>query len=490
MGIDISARARALGVSVENRSFETSGLLSLPQRIAVIAQGATASSYSTERRRVNSAQEAGQLYGFGSPIHLAVRELLPQNGDGVGSVPVTVYPLEDAYDGVAATGSIVPVPNQSASAEYRVVIAGIQSGPVVITDADNAASVVTKMATAINGVLAMPVIAVANAGTLELTAKWAGTTGDDITLQVTGGDGGTTFAITNMSGGLANPTVDASLAQFGGTWETLVLNGLGTGDTAALNAIRDFGEGRWGALEHKPFVAFAGNVDATVVGAIAVPDARKTDRVNAQLVAPGSMQLPIVVAARQLARIASMANNNPPTDYGSLVATGLIPGGVEWNYPERDQAVKAGSSTSVIRNDEVVIGDVVTFYHPDGEEDPAYRYVVDIIKIQNLIYNVDSRFRGKPWDGAPLIPDDQPTVNPNARRPKDAKAQIFAIADAAALAALISDADYTKRNTQAVISSTNAKRLDIAMPVKLSGNANIIDTTVFFTFYYGALAAA
>src|SRR5690625_438125 len=141
MAIDISARASAVGVSAENRSFEFGELFLLPQRIAVIAQGNSDASYSTERRRVTNAGEAGRLYGFGSPIHLIVNELLPNHGDGVGSIPVTVYPLEDAGSGVAATGAIAAVPSQTAPAAYRVVINEIASSQFVVHPGDTAADV-------------------------------------------------------------------------------------------------------------------------------------------------------------------------------------------------------------------------------------------------------------------------------------------------------------------------------------------------------------
>ena len=81
-----------------------------------------------------------------------------------------------------------------------------------------------------------------------------------------------------------------------------------------------------------------------------------------------------------MARIASRANNNPPFDYGSLDASGLIPGtdGEQWTYAQRDQAVKGGSSTVEVKDGVVNISDVVTFYHPTNDPLPAYRFVVDI----------------------------------------------------------------------------------------------------------------
>lgn len=198
------------------------------------------------------------------------------------------------------------------------------------------------------------------------------------------------------------------------------------------------------------------------------------------------------MAARQLARIAKVANNNPPTDYGSQRATGLTPGddSVQWDYAQRDQAVKAGSSTIVVKDRVVNIGDVVTFYRPEGDPLPAYRHVVDLVKLQNVIFNIDLIFNREEWDGAPLIPDDQPTVNPNARKPLSAKAAVGDKLDSLVLNAIISDAKTAKKNTAAVIDPGNPKRLNLTVPVQLSGNTNIIDVALQFGFFFGSAAAA
>lgn len=230
-----------------------------------------------------------------------------------------------------------------------------------------------------------------------------------------------------------------------------------------------------------------GDSNTTVAAATAVPDARKTDRTNCQVVAPGSEDLPLQIAARQLARVAVVANNNPPRDYGSQQATGLTPGadGDQWTYAERDQAVKAGSSTIEVRDGVVTIGDIITMYHPTGDPIPAYRYVVDIVKLQNIIFNIDLIFNTPAWDGAPLIPDDQPTANRDARKPKSAVAAVNAMIDSLALNAILSDPETAKGRTLAEISSTNPKRLDINITVQLSGNTNIISIDLNFGFYFG-----
>jgi phage tail sheath gpL-like len=188
-----------------------------------------------------------------------------------------------------------------------------------------------------------------------------------------------------------------------------------------------------------------------------------------------------------VARIAPVANSNPPHDYGSQPATGLVPGadGDQWTYADRDQAVKAGSSTIEVKDGVINIADVVTFYHPTGDPLPAYRFVVDIVRLQNIIFNLDLIFATAEWDGAPLIPDEQPTTNRAAKKPKSAKTAIASMLDALGLEAIISDPETSKANTLVEIDGSNPKRLNAVVPVTLSGNTNIKSIDLEFGFFFG-----
>lgn len=486
--VDLSAVARVVGIKTTYRDLREGGILFLPQRVAVVGQGSTSAVYDTAKRRVTSASEAATIYGHGSPIHLSVLQLLPVNGDGVGTIPVTVYPLVDDVTGVAAAGSITATVAPTEPAAYRVSVNGILSAQFVIADGDTPATVAEKMTTAINSILDMPVVAATETVNTNLTAKWKGTSGNAIKVSVIGSTtSGNTFAITQLTGGLVNPDVQPALDQVGDVWETMVLNTLDIDDEVALDAYQTFGEGRWGALTKKPLIVFTGNTATSVTAATAISDTRKDDRVNSPLVAPGSDELPLVVAARELASIVRVANNNPARDYGSLAVTGIEPGtdGEQWTYIDRDAAVKLGSSTIEVKDGVIHLSDTVTFYHPTTEPIPAYRYVCDIVKLQNIIFNLNLIFANPEWDGAPLIPDDQPTVNREAKKPKMAVAEVAAMIDSLGLNAIISDPETAKKNTRAEINAQNPKRLDLLTTLQLVGNANIISVDLDFGFYFG-----
>lgn len=487
--IDNSAVARVVGIKTNFKDLRAGRVLYLPQRIAIVGQGSSTATYATTKQQVTSAYQAGSLYGFGSPIHLAVMQLFPANGDGVGTIPVTIYPLEDHASGVVATGSITPSGAATGTGSFKIKINNIESSAFSVANGDTVANITAKIHTAIASNVNMPMVSTDNSTDVSLTSKWKGASANDLHIEIvpTSTDNtGVTFGMTQPTGGANNPDVDTALAQVGNVWETMLLNCMDIADTATLDKYNVFGEGRWGALVRKPLVVFTGNTASTVASATSISDSRKLDRVNAQLVCPGSKDLPFVIASRQLAKIAVIANNNPAHDYASQKATGINAGAdsVQWNYVDRDLAVKAGSSTIEVKDGVVNISDTVTFYHPEGDLTPAYRYVVDIVKLQNIIFNVDLIFASDSWDGAPLIPDNQPTVNPAAKKPVMAVAALGVLLDDLALQALISDPETAKTNTQAVISSSNAKRLDVATVVQLSGNTNIISVDLDFGFYF------
>jgi phage tail sheath gpL-like len=591
MSVDASAVARVLGISTTFRDLRGGSALYLPQSIAVFAQGASASTYATTKWQATSAAAAGARYGYGSPIHLILRELMPQNGDGVDSIPVNVYPMVDGPSSAAAVGNIVPSGTATAAGAYRLRVNGILSQAFVLpAGAITLNTALAAMGTAMAGVLEMPVnvgytygsvtasaltgtgngtltalsttgtplpgawtlkvvTAVANGGVWSLTdpngtivssaltmtpgvgaatvfnvgglqftltdgttdfglgasftitvpatnitftSKWKGISANDLYIEVLGDSLGVVFTITQPTGGLVNPDINTALTNVGTAWETLGINALNYTDTTALDAIQTWGDGRWGELVHKPIIVFEGSNVKDVATLAAATNLRKTDRINSLLVAPGSVNLPFVVAARQLARIAKVANNNPPTDYCLQKATGLTPGkdSDQWDFVVRDQAVKAGCSTVEVIDGVVNMSNTVTMYHPTGESPPAYGFVCDIVKLQNIIFNLNMIFASSDWAGKPLIPDNQPTANPNSRKPRMALAAVQALCTSLADSAIISDPASARDSVICAIDSQNPRRLNVSLTVKLSGNTNIISVDLFFGFYFPVAAAA
>ena len=486
MGLPTSNRAAAYAVDTSYVNFNEGTVYSLQQKIAVIAQGSDSVTYDTTKFTATSHQEVGDALGYGSPAHLCAKELLPDNGDGALGATVTIFPLPNEATGVAATGSVTPTGTQTTSTEYVIRVGGVESNSFTGLVGDTATEIITKGVTAINGVLAMPVVATDGTTTITLTAKHKGTTGNDLKIEVIGTSDESVFGLAErkMTGGLVDPDVSVATDQFGSVWYTAVVNALGE---SALDDLSTFGDGRYGQLVRKPFFALYGSSETDVDVLTAVGDTRKTDKVNGVIPCPGSTSAPWSIAARAIARIAKQANQNPAAEYRTDELDTLVNGadGIQWNYDERDAAWKSGVSSTQINNGVIQLDNTLLFYHPDGQVDPSYGKVIYIVKLQNIIYNIDLVFDQDSWKKAVLIPDFETSSNVLARKPSDAVAALNVLTDNLANAALISDRTFTKANTTATISSSNPNRVNTSYPVKLSGNWDIHSVDLLFGFYLG-----
>lgn len=487
MSISASAISRVTGVAVQYKNFNAGAVQMLGQRLAVFGVGNHGVDYSTEKYECQgSAAEIGERYGYGSPLHLAARQLFPVTGRGA-SFPVTFYPQAEADDAVQATGSVALTGTAGETGSGKIIIGGVTTEFAVVKG-DNASAILGKIKDAIDGVLHMPVTAgVVADGSLSLTSKAAGTVGNLITITVDADISGLTFESTEMTSGAVDPDVEDSLASMGDVWETAVLSCYPYNNTDRLDKYMQFGFDRWGDLNKKPLIVYSGCTDDYATRT-AVTDNRPVDYINALIVSVGSRELPYVVAAKAMVDdILTTADSNPAQGYKGLLA-GLHCGddSVQETYSVRNQSVKKGSSTNIKVGSIAELNDIITMYHPVAEGDtPSRRYVVDLIKLMNVVYNVRLIMESDDLKGAPLVNDDTVTSNKAAVQPKTIKTMFLNLARNLADKAIIQDVEFTKDNLEVDIDSSNPKRLNVAFPVKLSGNVEVTSTDVYFGFYLG-----
>jgi phage tail sheath gpL-like len=482
-----SAISRVCGVNVEFKNFNAGAAAFLPQRLAVIGVGNSGVLYSEDKfEATGSADEIGKRYGYGSPLHLAARQLFPSGGGGA-AFPVTFYPLSEAAGAAASAGIVSCVGTAESAGSAAITIGGIRAEFSVSKD-DGAPQVLAAITAAIAKTLEMPVTAAPGAGSdIDIVAKWKGATGNDITIKIESEIEGLTFDITAMSDGSVDPSPQAALDRIGQVWETFILSCFSWKITSRLDIYQTFCEGRWSELEKKPCLVAHGSVDS-FAERTAITDPRKTDYVNFLIQSTGSPELPFAIAARGLVNdVMTIANSNPPTNYRGLL-TGLKAGkdALQENYATRNNAVAKGSSTNVKNGSVAELCDVVTFYHPDGEATPSKRYVVDLVKLANVVFNVRLIMESDEFKGAPLVSDVTPTTNPKAIQPKTVRTALINLANSLAAYAVIQEPEFTKLNMKVDISSQNPKRLDVKYPVKLSGNLEVSSTDIYFGFYLGA----
>ncbi len=491
MALSASAVSRVTGVESIYRNFNTGSGAFLPQRLAVIGVGNSDIEYSEDKYEITgSASDVGSRFGYGSPLHLAVRQLLPDVGAGA-AFPITLYPLAHAENAVAAHGAIGCSGTASSGGSGAVYIGGIVAEFAVQKGA-SAADILASIKAAIAGKLEMPVIAGTISGetSLPFTSKWAGETGNEISIELDISIEGITFTITEMSEGAIDPDVSPALQKIGPVWETFVLSCFSWEKTARLDIYQAYGEDRWGVLEKKPLLVAHGCTD-DYTSRTEISDLRKNDYINFLIQSTGSRELSFVIAAKGLVNdIVTTANANPPCGYhGLLTALHAGKDEVQENYATRNNSFIKGASTNIKNGSVAELNDIITFFHPDGESIPSKRYVVDLVKLMNVTFNVRAIMESDELKGAPLVSDATPTVNPRAVQPKTIRTAMMNLADSLARQAIIQEPEFTKKNLQVGIDSQNPKRINVVFPIKLSGNLEVSDTTVYFGFYLEAAAA-
>jgi len=472
------------------------GLAGLPQVIAILAtyDPLKTGVVANEPIRVFTEVEAGEKFGFGFPAHLAARQTLKKSG----IVPVFIFPIAEAGGAVAADGSILFAGTSTGSGTLSLYIGG-QKISVTVASGTTPADIATAVVAAITAAINLPVTAAVDGVTPEqvnIDSKYKGAISDDITLALNITEqekdktpAGVSATITAMSSGAGAPTVTDALDNMGDDWYTYVINTFGT-DTDIMDELDAFNETyRWDPLVNKFFRAFYGSVDdfSTITG---ITDARTLDRTNGVIHSPEAYALPLELAALAVGQMAARNQNDPAQPYTGLQLDGLVPGPVasQFTYVQRDAAIKLGCGTTILEDGVIKLEDIVMQYHKTGEEPPAYRWAVDIAKLAQWAFSVSLVFTGSNWRGKILVDDGDVVKNPNARRPIDAKAEIYKLADASSAAAIITRPETTKENTTAGIDGSNPNRLNIVTLLVLSGATRIISLTTNFGFNFGALA--
>lgn len=475
----------------------------LPQRIAILGEANedNQSSLSLDPVVVSSAQEAGQLYGYGSPIHHEMLILRPENGDGVGAIETVVYPQAKAVGATQKIMTITASGVATGNGTHTIMVAG-RNGKggvfydIAIVTGDTAGTIAAKIADAINAVLGSPVTAVANPYLATLTTKWAGLTAQGLTLTVDTGDSalGLTYAINVTQAGSGTPSVQGGLDKFLTAWNTIVLNSYGT-DSGTMQLLEAFNgkpdptnpTGRYAGIVFKPFIAITGSV---AEDPSAITDARLNEQTIAIAPAPLSPGFQFEAAANAVLLYALQAQDTPELDIQDMFYPDMpIPSdkiiGAMSDYNNRDVIVKKGCSTAELNGDRYQIKDFVTTYHPVGENPPQYRYV----RTLNIDFNVRFGYYllEQLYVVGHVIANDGDTVDaPKVVKPKTWKQQVRKYASDLVLRGLTVDAPFMQNSLTVVIAS-NPDRLNSFFRYKRSGFARISSTDAEAGFNQGTL---
>ena len=501
VGVDLISKVVGYKITKGNFSNETPNL---PQRILIIGEANEDNQSSVNfdtQYEITSAQQAGQIFGYGSPIHMAMRILRPFSGTGVGSIPTIVIPQEKASGATEKIMLIEVAGTATKNTTHTVVIAGRRgldgtAYDFTVNTGDTATEIHQKIEDAVNAVLGCPFLAESTGYEVTLTSKWNGLTANGLTVTIDTNDvdAGLTYSVSEDQAGAGTPALTDSLAAIGNDWFTVVVNTYGTvsGVMDALEAFNGIPDptnptGRFASTIMKPFFAFTGS---TVEDPSSITDSRKEDVTIVICPAPESQAHPLEAAANCASLYAPQAQNNPHMDIsGNAYPDMPIPSngqiGAMATYTNRDNIVKKGCSTVELVASRYVMADFVTTYHPDGEIPPQFRYV------RNLTIDFNIRFKYFVLEqlyvvNKSITSNSTVTTVAGVIRPMQWKQILFTMFDQLAASSLIAEPSFSKESAEVNIGTSNPDRFETFFRYKRTGFSRISSTTAEAGFNFNS----
>jgi phage tail sheath gpL-like len=472
----------------------------LPQRVVILGEANTDNQLTldTDAKEITSAQQAGQLYGYGSPIYHVMRILRPTNGGGIGGIPTVVIPQEEPVGATAKIIEIEPAGVATANVTHTIEVAG-RTGldgtfyDINIVTGDTTDDITAKIEDAINNVLGSPLEADSTDYEATLTTKWKGLTANEtiVTVNTNGNNAGITYSVTTTQAGSGTPSITAALDQFGNDWNTIVVNTYGT-QSNIMTALEQFNgipdpanpTGRYTGIIMKPFIALTGSV---VEDPSSVTDTRKDNVTIAICPAPLSSGFHFEAAANMCALFARVSQDTPHLDVAGSSYSDMptpVSIGAMSSYDNRDAIVKKGCSTVDLVAGRYNVQDFVTTYHPIGETPPQYRYCRNLMLDFNVKFGYYLLELINVVDHA--IAGNNDIVNAvKVVKPKQWKQILDNYAETLAQRALIVDAPFMQSSITVNISTTNPDRLEVFFRYKRTGVARIVSTTAEAGFNFG-----
>ncbi|QQR69114.1 MAG: phage tail sheath subtilisin-like domain-containing protein [Alphaproteobacteria bacterium] len=329
---------------------------------------------------VGSESDAINLCGRGSM--LARMYTMARANDPLGEI--WILPLDEPGAGVAATGTIAISGTATSAGVLSIYIAG-QRVQAAVASGDTATVVATALAAAINAAADLPVTASSSTGTVTVTARWKGETGNDIMIQLNyrgllGGERtppGVTATITAMASGASAPTLSSAIAALGDLEFDFIA--FPFTDTTSLDALKtemSDTTGRWSYL--RQIYGHVYSAKRGTLSALTTFSSARNDQHASVAGIEASVPTPSwEVSAAFTARSAVFQRIDParPTQTGELTGVLAPIDGQQFISTERQSLLNAGIATLKATSDGVVrIERAITTYQKNlwNQADPSY----------------------------------------------------------------------------------------------------------------------
>jgi phage tail sheath gpL-like len=442
---------------------------------------------------VGSPQQAAALFGYGSMLERMFNRFFACNVNQ----NVWALPLPDASGGVAATGAVVFSGSTLSSGVVTIYIAG-QVVDFSIASTDTPTSVGGYLATAINAMATLPVTAVNTAGSVALTCRWKGATGNDITIipnyrgfnngEVT--PVGLTITVTAMSGGATNPTMTTAIAAIQPTeFDYVALPYTDAGSLAAWATEYGFQSGgRWN-YSRQQYGMVLGAYRNDYSDAINWGLLQNAPVISTMYVEQGAPSPIWEWTAAYCALAALGFSADPARPLQTLEMIGLLPAPVNqrMSAAQLNNLTNSGfaiQSTAPDGNPMILREQSQYQLNQYGQSDTAFGLLTVLATLQALLQQMKSAITSK-YPRMNLIPNGT-RIGPGqaAVTPDDIKAELISEFLLAQWNGLVDDLTDFENNLIVQISDTNPNVITVLWPPQLAGQLRSFQLLAQFRLLY------
>lgn len=451
------------------------GTSTKPRHILLLAHKLSAGTAvaATPVKLTGGAPQCDTLGGIGSPMSEMGRVIF----DVWPDAEVTVIHVAEPSGGAAAAGSLVWTGTATADGTISLYIAG-RLLEVDVLSGDTHTAIATAVFNAINADTRMPISATnGTAGTTTLAAKWKGTSGNDILVELNrlstqALPAGISCTVTTMASGSGVPQAAAAIAAIpDDSYDRIVSQ---WNDDTTMDLLEAEARTRWGAMVQLDAIVHAGwrgaYADAATYGAARNCELSSVACIEKSPTAPW-------IAAANYAAVAA-TETDPARPLNTLALKHVVAPKVSERYTrtERDELLHTGMTTiKVDASDVVRIERAVTTYQTNAAslEDDTY---LDITTPQTLAYlrwdvnrlAATKYPRHKLADDGTRTSPDQPVITPTIWR-----GEIITLGEAWERAGLIEDFDTFREAVTVERNATDPNRLDTFLPPDLVNGAHV-----------------
>lgn len=418
--------------------------------------------------RITSTDQAKQYYGEGSMLARMAEEFLTANSN----TPLTAVPLDDtgssASGDIDFTGSVA-----TEDGTLYIYLGGIRY-QVTVASGDTAADIVDAIVAEVSADGGRAVDVADGGDQVDITARHAGSTGNEIDVRLNYFDGeetpaGVTPVITALAGGTGAPDISTAIAALDPEIQYHIW-GHAYPDAANLTLLETELADRFGPIRDIDGSAFVAKRDS-FANLVTLGDGRNSPHssIIGNVNGPSS---PWQYAGR-VAGVAALAFQiDPARPAQTLELPGLLGpvGSDAFSFSERDMLLKDGIATvkpgpgSVMR-----IERLVTTYQENGfgSPDPAFRDLTTMRTLSFLRFSFKTRMqlrfsRSKLADDGTRFGPGQAVVTPSL-----ARAEAVALFKEWEADGLVENLDQFKRDLVVERNASDPNRLDCVLPADL-----------------------